>query len=534
MIEKEAPVTLRRVRSQAREQELLRVAGTLGGSDPKAAAQLAREEVLKWANERVGGDLPAPALQGLPFEHLKGGRTCVAAAHRDEKSDLWALRVDDPDKTVAQRVWTTEVVVGYDSATHQSMFSLRLLASSPEESLRVEPAVPGLVPRVATLCGLAHGSSHFESRPWIINSEADADSLISFLTDPARTIPALVLTTREGGTGALPNIRELAKATVGIARVVAVPARFTWILTRTLGKPLSVFNGAVRAYMPGFTVDANPFAHRLYLPEPNADERPGRRVDTALRWLAATESVRRLRLGEHVLSFSAVRDVSLEIERTRLRLGGSTSDEQLAAAQAQIDALKDDLRRAEETHQWLSDEHKSAEERAQVHEQQLKAAQSRIQQLIEQIKTRGDSPDAAVALPEDWAQFVDWCDEALSGRIVLSSRARKELKTVAFSDPALAARCLLWLANEYRDARVNGSDGDLRKPVEEGVHNDRCGADSFEFAWDGRRWDVEWHIKNGGNTRDPARCLRIYYFWDVDSQQVVIATMPAHARTGAT
>ena len=45
---------------------------------------------------------------------------------------------------------------------------------------------------------------------------------------------------------------------------------------------------------------------------------------------------------------------------------------------------------------------------------------------------------------------------------------------------------------------------------------------------------VEWHIKNGGNTRDPRRCLRIYYFWDEDSQQVVIATMPAHIQTGAT
>ena len=40
--------------------------------------------------------------------------------------------------------------------------------------------------------------------------------------------------------------------------------------------------------------------------------------------------------------------------------------------------------------------------------------------------------------------------------------------------------------------------------------------------------------ENGGNTRDPRRCLRIYYFWDEESQMVVIATMPAHIRTGAT
>ncbi|PZN12536.1 MAG: hypothetical protein DIU63_15940, partial [Proteobacteria bacterium] len=107
-------------------------------------------------------------------------------------------------------------------------------------------------------------------------------------------------------------------------------------------------------------------------------------------------------------------------------------------------------------------------------------------------------------------------------------------KSADFDDPQTAARCLLWLANEYRDSRMNGAAGDLRKPIADGIHNERCGADSFDFAWNGRQVPVEWHIKNGGNTRDPRRCLRIYYFWDEETQVVVIATMPAHVRTGAT
>jgi hypothetical protein len=36
------------------------------------------------------------------------------------------------------------------------------------------------------------------------------------------------------------------------------------------------------------------------------------------------------------------------------------------------------------------------------------------------------------------------------------------------------------------------------------------------------------HLKNGGNTRDPMRCLRIYFFWDDDEQQVVVGSLPAH------
>ena len=99
----------------------------------------------------------------------------------------------------------------------------------------------------------------------------------------------------------------------------------------------------------------------------------------------------------------------------------------------------------------------------------------------------------------------------------------------------MAGQCLLWLANDYRQARLQGGNaGDLRELIEGGLWNDRCGADAFGFDRQGKRFDVEWRIKSGGNTRDPRRCLRIYCFWDEASERVVIASMPAHIRTGAT
>ena len=118
--------------------------------------------------------------------------------------------------------------------------------------------------------------------------------------------------------------------------------------------------------------------------------------------------------------------------------------------------------------------------------------------------------------------------------MLLSPRARREVTAPTFADVSAAARCLLWLANEYRDRRLQGGDGDLRLKLEGGLANERCGADTFQIDWQGVRTNVEWHIKNGGNTRDPTRCLRIYYFWDEAGQQVVIASMPGHLRSGAT
>lgn len=520
--------------ARVRERELLRVVGQLVGADAASAAQAARSEVLKWAAHQIGDQLPDVAVEGRPFEHLRGGRTCIGTGFADDHRALWALRVDRPDANVAQRTWTTEVVIGHAPGASSALLSLRLLVSTPESTLQVEPAVPGLIRQIATARGLQQGGSRLDGGAWHVASEGDAEDLVAALLDPTRAVPYLVCSVAERESQPGINSQLLAKVTLGIARVVVVPATHTWVLTKQLGKPLSVYKGAVRAYMPGFSQDANPFAHHLFFVGPNANDERAKSTLTALRWIAANESVRRLQLGTDVLAFSAVREARLDVERERLKQAGSADIEQLRAAQAQIDALKDDLRRSAETQQWLSDEHGTIEEHAQNLEQQLRGAQFRIHQLLEQIKARGDEPDAGIRLPESWDTFADWCDEVLSGRVVLSGRARRETKSAEFDDPLTAARCLLWLANEYRDSRINGASGDLRKPVDEGIHNERCGSDRFEFGWGNRKVPVEWHLKNGGNTRDPRRCLRIYYFWDEDSQVVVIATMPAHIRTVAT
>ncbi|WP_055451309.1 hypothetical protein [Thiomonas bhubaneswarensis] len=530
----EASAFTRREPVRVLERELLRVAAALSGTDAVAAARAARSEVLSWAAKQVGDQLPAAAAEGRSFEHLRGGRTCLGASFEDGRRALWALRVDRPDANVAQRTWTTEIVIGYAPTSGPALFSLRLLVSTPEAFLPIEPSVPGLVRQVATACGLQHGDARIDGMPWFITSQADAEDLVGELTSPSRSMPYLVCSIAEGESAPRLDVRLLAKAALGIARVVVVPPAHTWVLTEQLGKPRSVYNGAVRAYMPGFSQDANPYAHRLFFIEPAADDERARSTLTTLRWLVANESLRRLRLGDDVVAFSAVRESSLDFERQRLKQAGSSEAEQLKAAQIQVDALKDDLERSKaETEQWLS-EYERADEEAQNYQQQLRAAQFRIQQLLAQIKERGDEPDSAVQLPESWDTFADWCDEILSGRVMLSSRARRETKSADFDDPQTAARCLLWLANEYRDSRMNGAAGDLRKPIADSIHNERCGADTFDFAWSGRQVPVEWHIKNGGNTRDPRRCLRIYYFWDEESQVVVIATMPAHVRTGAT
>jgi hypothetical protein len=521
----------------AREHEVLRFSATLGGPEPVDSASSARTSVLKWVEASIVERLPQQAWKHAAFEHNVGGRNCSVVRITGADDDIWALRSDRPDAAVAGRVWTTEVVIAYSSGT-PAFLSLRLLVNSSEAEIEISPAVPSLLHDIAADPGLYCGHQRLRSEPRWIETSDDVDRLISWLLSKKRRHPIFVLTTVNGSDtnhGApLLDPEPLAKAMMGLAEVVVMPAPFTWALTNQLGRRLSVFGGALRLYMPNFNEDSDPSGdHYLILAERLGTFDGRQRAATILRRRGAAESLRALRLGADVLSFASVRDQSLTLAREQLVKVDASDGERLKMAETQIDALHKDLNRTEEVNQWLLDEHKLIEDRARLAESQLRAAGFQIQQLLARLHEQGEEPDAGLALPSSWGEFTEWSAQNLVGRLILSSCAKREVKATKFKDVRLAARCLLWLANTYREGRISGNQGNLRTTVESGVINDRCGSDSFQIDWQGRRCDVEWHIKNGGNTRDPGRCLRIYYFWDDVSQQVVVASMPAHRVSAA-
>jgi len=163
---------------------------------------------------------------------------------------------------------------------------------------------------------------------------------------------------------------------------------------------------------------------------------------------------------------------------------------------------------------------------------------ARADAAAEEVKAAEPAKSAEPPPPASWEEFASWCDERLNGRLALSPRARGSIKKARYEDVGLAAQCLAWLGGDYRRARLEGRGNSLQGPVPagSGVRNDRCGGDSFEFDWQGKRLWADWHIKSGDNTRDPARCLRIYYCWheDGDGGQVVVGDMPAHVRSRVT
>jgi len=519
-----------------REHEILRVSATIYGKDRPKLAEDARREVLTWAQKRCGGRLPQAAWDFQEFEYLSGGRNSIVARIEIDGTDIWSIRTEDPDKSVAGRIWTTEVVVGF-SKEKTCGFSARLLVSTSEKELAIEPHTPGFVQQIAEKCMLLRGPIELNPEPWLIETEGDADRLIEILFDQTRVLPIFVLTVPDSAVdqhAPLLDPYNLARATLGTALVAILPAALTWTLTNRVGKQRSVFGGAVRAYMPGFNEDASPYSHRLVLAQNVLSQKGSADCASWMKSLAATESVRRTRLGAEVLAFSTIRNTSLQLKQLQLEEEGASDTEQLDAANTRIAALETALASEKDWSSAVLDESIQVEERARAAEIQLNSATFRIQQLLDQLRTRGDMPNGDTELPSSWIDFEDWCDKTLVGRLSLASAARKGLHKAGFDDVSVAARAVNWLAGDYRDRRLEGGDGDMRDFVlEPGIRNSPCGSDEFKVSWQGQPHLVDWHIKNGGNTRDPRRCLRIYYFWDDITQQVVIAHMPAHRDTSA-
>src|SRR5690606_34718211 len=185
---------------------------------------------------------------------------------------------------------------------------------------------------------------------------------------------------------------------------------------------------AVRAFMPGFDANASPYDHKLFLADNLHTEEGTERCVRTLRSLAAYESLRRTRLGHDVLSFASTRSAALRLRQIKQKEEGASYAEQLSSALQRIEALEEELQEAKDWHDQLYDLHQEAELRATTAEAQASASTYRIQQLLDLLRERGEDSDATPILPDTWAEFADWCDKTLIGRLVLAPAARRGVK----------------------------------------------------------------------------------------------------------
>lgn len=495
-------------------------------------------------NKRAGRALPDAAWNRKSFELTDVGAQRVAAVAL-ESPRYWAGRLDDADKTVPMRTWVTEVGVGlHDSG--DTLFGVRLICASRGNDEPFERSIPGFVREILTAGPAELDGLALQKAPRLVASKEDVDLLVALLEEPNRSGDVVVLALPEDSTDpkfAASSAQDLQSRLFGVAHVFVITGPASFILTKRIGKELSVFRSAVRTYRPGFRAwIAEPSAHPLALSQrisswnqvgPNAFE----------SWLVDQTLLSSVRSGsrdERLPAFNSVRQFSAEIDRKKVKNAGGSDADLLALYEQDNEQLRRELREQKELHDGLlaaaDAERNAAIEAAELARVQALARAHRIRILekrIDELPTiRG-----AIPIPETLDAFEDWCKENLIGAVELVNRAYQGVRKSIFQDSALIYKALLLLRDYYVPMRIEGTIERRNQylqalqglQLEESLTGEgvKYAGDLYSVQYAGGRRPLDRHLK-GSSSRDPRFGFRLYFFWDEEGQVVVVGWLPSH------
>jgi len=516
------------------------------GGDRQKTMEAAKQKVLKWLSVRVG-DLPSDAWEGKSFEHMTPGRFAAGVSIPVPHGEYWTVRCDDPDKTIPGRTWTTEAALGRDK--DHCRFGLRLIVATNEIGINYSPSIPGIVRQLSDSPGLLRNGRPISVSPRIVDSSEALNDFIELLVDPRRKNPVFAISLNENEIDpakALVDAHNLATRCLGIAHTAVVTGPRAFELSDRLGKAFSVFRGAVRTYLPGMSLDDDPYRHPLAMAAQIKDWQgigPSAFANT-LVWTAAKNSSLSNDEARDLPPFTKAKQISLQAQR---ELAKNDSDYPALLALADGE-LKEKQREIESLESMVSEEEQKRHE-AEDRANELASTNSFLRQRVIELE-RSNLPELVSEgdhAPTSYDEIPAWVESKYPGRLRLLSRAMRELKDAQFDDVGLVVSALIYLATVFWRMKTEGGMELVRDNeqalAELGIKNEPSGAehllreqgDTFLVQWGmaGSKKLLDMHLKNGGNTRDPARCLRIYYFWDDETQQILIGSLPAHLSTRA-
>ena len=211
----------------------------------------------------------------------------------------------------------------------------------------------------------------------------------------------------------------------------------------------------------------------------------------------------------------------------------------LELALEQIDDLEKKIDVTEQLFDAAVDERERASQELEKEREQARTdifgLNSRIAYLQDALNKGGRVED--ISYPEDLDELEDWANKHLSGSVHILNRAYRAAKKSEFEDPAFVYRVLHILRDHYVPMKkgLKGNEEFVDACDELGIEEtptfrgNRYGeeGDTYFVKHRGRRILLGQHIKKG-NTRNPRRCFRVYFFWDDDDQQVVVGWLPSH------
>lgn len=519
----------------------------LHGSDGLAAFEIARNEILKFAERRAGGALPREATDGKSFSTDEVGARRIEGIAIDMPR-YWTLRFDDDDRSVAARSWVIETALAEQDADKPVLFGLRLQCIARGENPPYDRSIPTFARDVIAACDARLDNRRISLGPWVVDTEDEVDRLVDLLCSKSRTADVVVLSLPEASndlSDALIPTERLARDLAGAAHVAVISGQAAFHLSDRVGREFSVFRQAVRTYRPGFDPDTEaPFAHPLGLADRIRNWEGG---PEAYRRFITSEVLRRTVEGadaqRRVPSFAEAKRTAAELRRRNAQQTGSSNDELLALAEEEIEQLKKDLASQKLEGEELVEVAEAEREAAEAEVQRMQSTLYHLQQRIRSLETAGNT-SADTVIPDTLAELEEWAAEHLAGAVELHNRALRGAKDSEYEDISVIYQALLLLRDYYVPMRREGGPQlkqafdnrcqELGIEEQQTFSGSRAGeqGDTYFVRIGSRRVELDRHLKKG-TSREPRHCFRLYFFWDDTTSQVVVGWLPSHLSTRA-
>ena len=376
--------------------------------------------------------------------------------------------------------------------------------------------------------------------------DEEVAELVEVLVAQSRRVPIIVVSTDPYTERYLIDPKALQNSVAGHAVVLALKDKWSaFRLTDAVGKQLSVYNGAVRLYWPGFGLDADPYDHPLFLPmriQEGDPARFGRDVFSTINAVAALRFVEGATIRAARLHFQDIRAKETDQLRTQLlemsQAGEANDPEWIKELQRAWDSEKELAAKVES----LNQENAELSESLRAQKQSFAAIQRY------RIDDASVGPDLAAlqevdSIPAALSVARDRCSLP-AGRLVFLDRVTDTAENSPYKQPekvlelleALNTIAMQWSA--ARGALGPGgwkgalaAKGFVYKPRISQTTATSWGED-YTYTYDGARLLFEEHVTLGAG--DPNTCASVHWIRDDARWVLVIGHVGRHLRNTST
>jgi hypothetical protein len=330
----------------------------------------------------------------------------------------------------------------------------------------------------------------------------------------------------------------------GVAHVCQIYPNASYLLSKSVGKYLSVFDYGIRIYRPTLDFETDdPLRHTLYTKR-SLDRMDLAEVQRSILLDAFSTSVSGALKYNSIPTFAQIRAANATAALGQMQ--ARTGSQQIETLRAQLTAANAASAAAQANAETSLDMAIQEEEKRRQAEDERNQERARAMALAARVRLleAGVPVDDAPALrPTEYDQVAAWVENQFAGRMKLLPRALRGLKEVSFGDVGLVCESLELLAREYVDGRRGNGEAwtrfneriaQLGIVYSKSISDARAGeqGDEYFVRYRGRRCFLEWHLEKG--TARSGASMRIYFFWDEEEEEVIIGSLPDHLDTRVT